>query len=331
MVGSSHEAMHRIFHHDSEMLGRTFRALGLDIPAPDTVAVISGDVTEIHPLERRVDTLLRCETADGAEYLVLVEAQRSCDPDKLYSWMYYLAYLADKYRLPVLLLVVCHDRRVAKWASQPVKRGVGDWAALTMRPLVVGPHNVPPIRDEETARRDVPLAVFSALTHAYDEGVDAILRALASALKSLDDQKQANDLAELTLIGLDDTPARAIWRQIMAIDLSFYRSSLSRELIAEGRLEGRAEGRLEGRAEGRIEGRVEGRVQGLAEGRDEGRREGRIDSRVEMLLRFVITRGIALSAEQRERIEGCADLRQLDIWLDRVLIATTAAEVFDAD
>jgi hypothetical protein len=43
MVGSSHEALYRIFHHDSEMLGKTFRALGLELPTPDTVSLISGE------------------------------------------------------------------------------------------------------------------------------------------------------------------------------------------------------------------------------------------------------------------------------------------------
>jgi len=213
---------------------RTFRTLGLALPTPDMVSVISGDVTEIRPLERRIDTLLRCDVADGQSYLVLIEAQRSCDNDKPYSWMYYLAYLADRYKLPVLLLVVCQDRRVARWASQPFKRGAGAWAALTLRALVVGPHNVPAVVDEEEARRDVLLAVFSVLTHANDEDVDAILRALASALKTMEDEDKAYDLAELTLVGVDDTPAGAIWRQMMAMDLSFYRSSFSRQLRAEG-------------------------------------------------------------------------------------------------
>ena len=135
--------MHRIFHHDSEMLGRTFRALGLSLPTPDTVSIISGDVTEIRPMERRIDTLMRCETANGEAYLVLVESQRAVDEDKKYTWTYYLAYLADKYRLPVLLLVICHDHRVARWAAQPFKHGAGAYAALTLRAVVVGPHNVP--------------------------------------------------------------------------------------------------------------------------------------------------------------------------------------------
>ena len=85
----------------------------------------------------------------------------------------------------------------------------------------------------------------------------------------------------------------------MAMDTSFYRSSFSRQLRDEGRAEGRAEGRTEGLAEG--------------------------------VLRVLAKRGIALTEEQRARVEGCADLDQLDVWLDRAAIATAASEVFDAD
>lgn len=287
--------MHRIFHHDSEMLGRTFRALGLSLPAPDTVSIISGDVTEIRPMERRIDTLMRCETVDGEAYLVLVESQRAVDEDKKYTWTYYLAYLADKYRLPVLLLVICHDQRVAAWAAQPFKHGAGAHAALTLRAVVVGPHNVPVILDEEVAQEYVPLTVLSALTHAKDADIGAILTTLAAALKKMDDRQEAYDLAEIMGVGLANTQAGEIWRQMMAIDTSWYRSAFSQQLRAEGRAEGIVEGRGEA------------------------------------VLRVLDKRGVVLSEDQRARVEGCTDLDQLDVWLDRAVTATRAAEVFDGE
>ena len=289
MVSSSHEAMHRIFHHDSEMLGRTFRALGLSLPTPDTVSIISGDVTEIRLMERRIDTLVRCETLDSEAYLVAIESQRRVDEEKRYTWPYYLAFLADKYRMPVLLLVICHDRRVATWAAQPFKHGAGAWAALTLRAIVVGPDNVPLITDEEQAREYVPLAVLSALTHAKEDGIGAILKTLVSALKTLDDPEEAFKLAEMTGSGLRelDTRAAEIWKQMMAMDTSFYRSPFSQQLRAEG-----------------------GAV---------------------VLLRVLHTRGITLTDQQRARIEGCDQPDQIEEWVDRAMIATRAAEVFDAD
>lgn len=292
MVSSSHEAMHRIFHHDSEMLERTFRALGLSLPTPDTVSIISGDVTEFRPMERRIDTLMRCETAEGDAYLVLVESQRAVDEDKKYTWTYYLAYLADKYRLPVLLLVICHDHRVARWAAQPFKHGAGAYAALTLRAVVVGPHNVPVIVDEEVARDYVPLTVLSALTHAKDADIGAILTTLAAALRKMDDRQEAYDLAEITGVGLANTQAEEIWRKMMAIDTSWYRSAFSQQLRAEGRA------------------------------------EGIVEERTHKLLRVLDSRGVPITDEQRNRLADCTDLEQLDEWFDRALTATTADEVF---
>ena len=107
----------------------------------------------------------------------------------------------------------------------------------------------------------------------------------------MDDRQEAYDLAEITGVGLVDTQAGEIWRQMMAIDTSWYRSPFSQQLRAEGRAEGRAED----------------------------------------LLSVLEARGIALTAEQRERVTGCADVEQLREWLVRAATATTAAEVFDAD
>jgi len=56
MVGSSHEALHVPF------------------PEPREIAALNVDLTEIEPVERRVDTLLRAETDEGT-YLLVVESQ----------------------------------------------------------------------------------------------------------------------------------------------------------------------------------------------------------------------------------------------------------------
>lgn len=54
------------------------------------------DLTEIEPVERRVDTLLRAETDEGT-YLLVVESQGKKDEAKQRSWPYYLSYLYAKY------------------------------------------------------------------------------------------------------------------------------------------------------------------------------------------------------------------------------------------
>jgi predicted transposase/invertase (TIGR01784 family) len=64
----------------------------------------------------------------------------------------------------------------------------------------------------------------------------------------------------------------------------------------------------------------EGHQAGLAEGKLEGKRE--------MLLRLFTRAGIALTDDDRARIRGCADTTALDRWVDNILRAKTASDVF---
>jgi hypothetical protein len=290
MVTSSHEAMHRIFQEDPGIFARTFERLGLPITKPIAVSLLPTDLTEIQPLERRVDTLLQIDTADGESYVLAVEAQGRKDADKGGSWAYYIAYLHAKYRKPPVLLVTCQDEDTARWAEGPFHFGIPQWRTMTVRPLVLGPHNVPRIIDPEAAARDIPLAVFSAITHGKDPAADIMLKALGSALRTIDEPTAAIFI-ELTELGLGTTPAKNIWRNIMAVDLAFFRSETSQMLRAEGRAEGRAED----------------------------------------LLLVLRTRGFEVSDQLRERITGCTDLELLGKWFAAALTAESTEAIFTDD
>ncbi|WP_433546151.1 hypothetical protein ACQPZG_14280 [Streptomyces sp. CA-294286] len=183
-VSSSHEAMHRLFQEDPGVFARTARALGHSFTDPVEVSVLPTDLTEPSPLERRVDTLLRFDTA-GPEgsFLLAVEAQSRRSDAKPASWAYYASYLYTKYGLPPVLLVICHDRATAAWAARHVDIGPPQWPTLTLRPLVLGPQNVPVVLDPDVARADIPLAALSAITHSDHPDIGAILKALAGRLE----------------------------------------------------------------------------------------------------------------------------------------------------
>ncbi|MGV9925882.1 hypothetical protein [Nocardia rhamnosiphila] len=290
MVGSRHEAMHRIFQHDPGVFARAFHELKLPFATPERVELLPTDLTEIRPVERRVDTLLRVTTEEGP-FLLIVEAQTSKDPGKADSWAYYATYLRVIYQLPVYLLVVGRDEAVATWARNPVPNGAPRWPTVTVKPLVLGPGNVPVITDPAEAAADIPLTALSAMTHAADPRINAILKALATALRGED----ADDLAifgELTELGLGDTPAADIWRQLMTVDLSFFRSPTAERLRAEGRTEGRTEG---------ISGSI---------------------------LRVLERRGLEVDDEAHQRIRACADVEVLERWLDRALVAESTGDLF---
>jgi hypothetical protein len=298
MVSSPHEVMHRIFQEDPGLFARAARTIGIPFADPVSSELLPTDVTEIHPLERRVDTVLSIKTAGSEHYILAVEAQSKQDPDKLASWTYYLAYLYAKYRLPPVLAVVCQDRATARWAARHVDIGPAHWPALTLRPMVLGPNNIPVFTTPDKVAQDPSMSVLSAVVHRRDPEIKAILDAMAPALRALQDRDEdtAEKLIELTLQGLDKTPAADLWRELMAVDLSFFQSSVADELRDEGRAQGKAEGVAQGKAEA---------------------------------IAFLLERrGIDLSEEDRERITSCDDLDVLGRWFERAITAASVAEVF---
>ncbi|WP_255955118.1 hypothetical protein [Streptomyces odontomachi] len=298
MVSPPHEAMHRIFQHDPGLFTRVSEVLGIAVPAPDKVTVMPTDLTETSAVERRVDTLLRLESAERDAFLLAVEAQGKQDAAKPASWAYYVSYLWTKYRLPTALLVVCQDHATARWAQRSVSSGPSGLPTLTLSPVVAGPHNMPLITDPDEARADLALATLSAITHAANPDIGAILKALSTALRGIPEDV-ADPIVELTAQGLGNRPAKHIWRNLVAVDLSFYKSWLSEEIRDEGREEGRAAGRAKGRAES--------------------------------ILLVLEQRGLSVSDAVRTRVMECVDDDVLRRWLVRAVTVSSAEEIFQGD
>ncbi|MFF1646421.1 hypothetical protein [Streptomyces sp. NPDC058240] len=294
MVSSPHEAMHRIFQEYPGLFSRVSEVLGVDIPPPTSATALPTDLTEARPVERRVDTLLRIETEHDGPFLLAIEAQGKKDPRKTVSWPYYVSYLHNRYGLPILLLVVCQDHATAEWAARPISIGVRQWQTLALNPLVAGPHNMPVITDVTEARKDLALATLAAITHADNPDVGAILKTLSAALRDTP-EAIADPIVELTAQGLGNRPAAQQWRNLVAVDTSFYKSFMSEEI------------------------------------RDEGRAQGRAQGRAEDILLVLEARGIALADEIREKITSCDDPQLLRQWLNRAATAATIEEVFTGE
>ncbi|MGW0711911.1 hypothetical protein ACWD4G_39160 [Streptomyces sp. NPDC002643] len=317
MVSSPHEAMHRIFREDPELFARLLPRAGIAFPQHTAIEPLDTDFTELKPLERRVDSFFRVRVADEEGGFVLaVEAQSEPDSNKHRSWPYYLAYMYAKYRLPPFLVVVCKDKATASWAAEPIRVCHGFHTSMLVFPLVIGPGNLSAITDPDEAAKDVPVAVFSALAHAKDPGLPAILEALSSAVAEQRAGAGGNagaepvDWAEFVEIGLGDGPGREYWRHLMAT----YRPNFpgSNTIVEESWLKGRDEGKAQGHAEGKAQGHAEGEARGRAED----------------ILHILGMRGIEVSASVRERVTACTDLEALRTWLDRSLTATSGEELF---
>ncbi|HET6635200.1 MAG TPA: hypothetical protein VFH77_09235 [Streptomyces sp.] len=295
MVTSRHEASHRIFQDRPELLSPVFDLLGVPLPAPATVDVLTPDATEIRPLERRVDSVLHIRPTDSEAdgFLLAIEAQSCRADDKPRNWACYLGHLGAKYACPVLLLVTCQDKATARWAAGPFDLGPPGWRpSHSVRPLVLGPDNVPVIVDPEHAGRDLALATFSAITHGADPDVTVILEALATALGATDGET-TDYFTELLEIGLGEGPARETWRKLMKAVGTYFPG---RGTIVE-----------------------ESYLKGIS------------DARRQTLLRLLDKRGVPVSEAARTRIADCTDADVLDRWLDRAFTVTDAADLFTED
>ncbi|MFI6543252.1 hypothetical protein ACIBO9_08395 [Streptomyces prunicolor] len=289
MVTSTHEATHRLFQEHPEALTLVFESLGIPPPAKSDFGSITPDATEIRPLERRVDTVLKFEPAMGESFLLAIESQTKKDPDKAKSWAYYVAHLSAKYDMPVLLVAVCRDRSTAKWAAGPFECAVGPWPTQITRPFVLGPGTVPVITDESTVTQQPALAVLSAIVHSDDRRVPAILETLARGLLSFDPDTTAYWF-EVTEVGLENTPAKEKWRELMSNVITHFpgHGTLFEEKYLEGKTEDRAS----------------------------------------LILRVLEKHGIDVPDDIRERITSCTDLDTLTLWFDRSLTASTAEDLF---
>lgn len=145
----------------------------------------------------------------------IVESQTEEDETRRTSWPYYLAYVQTKYKLPVVLLVVCGKAATARWVCEPITTGLPRLICQTTTSIVLGPDNVPAVTTVEEAASDLHFAVFLALTHSRGPAVRAILEALAAALETTD-KATASDLSEFTEAGQGTTPGFEIWRALMA-------------------------------------------------------------------------------------------------------------------
>ncbi|GHD18857.1 hypothetical protein GCM10010313_49330 [Streptomyces violarus] len=301
MVTSTHETSHRIFQDHPEVLTPAFEALGLPPPAKAIIEALTPDATEIKPLERRVDTVLKVEPSEGDGFLIAIEAQTTRSRDEGASWSYYVAHLHAKFRLPVLLVVVCRNRPTASWAAGPFECRVGTWRTQSTRPFVLGPDNVAEITDESIVAREPAMATLSAIVHSESENAPAILDMLARGMRSFD-KATAKYWCEWLEVGLEDTPVRETWRELEKMVATYFpgRGTLFEETYLEGKAEGKAEGKVEGKAEGKAES----------------------------ILSVLEKRGIDISEATRSRITSCSDLDTLTLWFDRSLTATSAENLF---
>ncbi|WP_068065326.1 hypothetical protein [Nocardia xishanensis] len=291
-----HEGVLELFRADPS-LAATLIARECGVPLPDFSGAKAEacDFTDMGPKEYRGDLAFGMRDDSGGYVLgICVEVQLAIKRDRAWSWPVYLATLRSRLRCPVLLLVVTPNRQVAEWAGAPIELG---HPGLTLRPLVLGPNNMPLVTDPIEAQWSPERAVLSAMAYGSGPHMDEVLQSFLAGLMKTDDER-AGMYHDLVDDVLSEAASRRL-EELMTMTYE-YRGRIARKYVAQGREEGWQEAREEGLAEV-----------------------------ARVVLTVLDARGVTLSEAQRSRIEDCRDLGQLEDWARRAATITTADELFD--
>ncbi len=280
----------------------------LEVPRYASVAVVESSLDQLIPVEFRADLVLELRDESGQTVLsILLEVQRDEDPEKQYWRPVYLAVERSRKRCPALVLVVAPDTEVATGAADSIDLGLG---LSNVKPLVLGPAVVPEVTEQPVADREPELAVLSAMAHGNGPNGLAVVEAAFTVLGRMA-QEYAATYFQIIYEALREPMRRALEKSIM-----------------ERQTDGKTKATFPPFAQQLIDrGLREGWLMGWLEGRRKGVREGEHKGERKALLRLMARAGIALTEEERARVDGCEDVATLDRWLDNILGAKTAADV----
>ncbi|WP_437642649.1 hypothetical protein [Sorangium sp. So ce854] len=297
MPSVTHEALVELFKNRPTLAAEMLQdALGQPVPAFTEARVVSSDLTEILPSDRRADVIvvLLVGEQERPAMAIVVEVQLGMDPEKPYSWPVYVTQTRARHRCPTRLLVVAIDAEIARWCARPIDTG---HPGLTLMPLVLGPEGVPVVTDAAQAAAAPEVVVLSAMAHGQGEAAEAIGAAFLAAVAGLDDERRAV-YWDLVLSSLN-AAARRTLEAIMKSGYEF-QSEFARSYVAKGRDEGRKEGRL----------------------------AGLLEAKAQDVLAVLEARGLEIPAEVRERVLASTDLAELDRWIRRAASVGDARELF---
>ncbi|HSN97367.1 MAG TPA: hypothetical protein VLS89_03680, partial [Candidatus Nanopelagicales bacterium] len=296
MPSIEHNALVQLFRDNPALVPRLLDELfGVVVPPHATVTVVEASLDLLKPIEFRADLALELRDVAGRiVFAAVLEAQLSDDPDKKYSWPVYVTVLRARKRCPAAVLVVAPDEHVAAWAAQPIQLGPTRDMGM-VRPLVLGPAQLPRITDIDSALRVPELAVLSARAHGNGPDGLAVLAAAMAGLEVLEPEA-AGVYFHVIYEALRDPVRRAMEAMVMS------RMNLPKIPLPQYVLDLHAEMRAH-------------RAQGKAEGMRE------------VLLDLAGRTGVPLSSAAIEQITACSDIATLKRWIENALTARTTDEL----
>lgn len=228
-----HEALIELFHQRPSFAATLLSdVLGVKVPDWRQARLDSADLTDLPHTEYRADAVVAlCDTDDPA-LAVVIEAQLRRDTGKRWTWPVYLATLRARLKCPVLLLVVCADTATAAWCADPIDLGHPNWV---LRPLVLGPTQIPKTTDVHDPLATAELTVLSALAHATDPDGPRVIDTMTAALDTIDPDHAVRYI-EIVHAALPEA-ARRYLEAKMSSQTFRVETDFTRRLKAEGEAE----------------------------------------------------------------------------------------------
>jgi hypothetical protein len=291
--------------------------LGMKLPSNVVIVPAPETIRELGLPEHAADVVVahRRATSRRLNEAFVFEVQLRPDRDKWWSWPVHLCGTRARHRCPTTLVVITTNERTARWAAAPIDFGRTQGM---LRPLVIGPQQIPRMLELHEARACPELATLAVIVHGHHPGSKRLGRnALEAVLERLAKRRERDRLLlELILGSLPAGTLREIEDE-MDVHATPLLSKWSKQRIAEGR------------ALGKREGLQKGLQKGLQQGRRDGRQEGQHEGRQRALLLVLRSRGLAPKPTQLRRIGICTDSRQLDAWLRRAAVVQRVEELFE--
>ena len=223
---------------------------------------------------------------------VAVEVQTHRDPLKFYSWLGYAAGVRRVFECRGWTIVFAPDRNVRR---QSQKMFADEPRAS---PWFVEPEMLPPVIDAGRAAADVDRAVLTTVFHIRSP---VGLACAIATLRAL--QRVAHEHG-------------AVYRELVRASMTAKQiQQTPKELLEWDDADPLGPMELTGAY--------------YVRGHEEGREEGRLVEARRLVLRVLGKRGLTIDDAQRERIDTCEDLVQLEQWIDRALIVAHVAALFD--
>jgi hypothetical protein len=301
-----HNALVEMFRDNPALVARLLaQILHAPVPEHSSIVVVEAALDQLLPVEFRADLVFELRNAVNKLLLAIVlEVQRESDADKKFSWPVYVTVLRARKRCPACVLVIAPDASVATWAAKPIQLGLGPGDG-TVKPWVLGPAQLPRVTDPAVAAQEPELSVLSARAHGNEPDGFPVVRAALAGLE-----------------GLDPNTAAVYFQLIYDALREPMRSALEALIMANQQSEDVTWPPFMQRLIDR------GEAAAMRKWMLKGKHEGKHEAKREMIVKLALRAGIALTEEERARIEKCDDLATLDRWIDNALTSKTAVELF---